>query len=183
MPRYGDNSDRKTSGIGLADQGRGARSNIDLPAEQLAEVERLSSELREVVQRKNKISQTLSKINQILINFDQVVAGDVIINILPDTTLEEVKNSPILSYREVNAAINQWTTNLNLVSRFREEIAQIFGSRRIQAIIKGTDDLKPSEMYAIILKSEINALPSGQEYTTIKRELTDIISSLEAKLI
>ena len=183
MPRYGDNSDRKTSGIGSADQGRGARSNIDLPAEQLAEVERLSSALREVVQRKNKTSQALSKINQILINFDEVVAGDIVINILPDTSLEEIKNSPILSFFEINTEINQWTTNLNLVNRFKQEISKIFGSPRIQAIIRGTDDLRPAEMYAIILKSEINALPRGQEYTTIKRELTDIISSLEAKLI
>jgi hypothetical protein len=184
MPRYGTNSDRKTTGLNNTRGGdTPLNSNIDLPAEQLAEVERLRNELNEVRQYKNKVSQKLSKLNQIIVNFDQVIAGDIIINILPDTSLEEIYNSPILSYREIIAAIDNQIEVLNLISKCKIEISKIFGSSRLEAIRRGTDELRPEEMYSTILKAEIQALPRGNDYTTIKTELNNIILLLESELI
>lgn len=77
-----------------------------LSEEQLSAVEELKKEIRYYEDLRKKAENKRSKVKNILDNFEAVVVGEIVVDILPDETSEEIINSFILSKNDIINKLN-----------------------------------------------------------------------------
>jgi hypothetical protein len=86
------NTQTRSSGVGS----RGGNSNVNLTADQEVAVKELKEELTFYQERLKEVKRKRRKIKEILDNLENIILGDVIIDVLPDENSEEIINSLII---------------------------------------------------------------------------------------
>lgn len=190
------NKTSKSSGIGKGKGKKGsiasrATSNpVNLTPEQQAEVEKLKEELRFYQDERRQVANKRNKIKRILDNFEKIVVGDILLDILPDEDSDEIKNSPILTKSEILLEINSsnvlgldpLTKNLAL-----DYINAIFKLESVKELADRSSELGNDELYSAVLSNiiETRNVPgvNGIFATRVKNFLTQIIDDLEDDLL
>jgi hypothetical protein len=73
-----------------------------LSSDQQQEIDSLMAQIDTYTKRLNEVQQKRNKIKTILDNFDDVVLGNVIINLLPDLQTTDILEAPIINSIEIN---------------------------------------------------------------------------------
>ena len=85
---------------------RNNSNNTNIPpslsSDQQQEIDSLMAQIDTYTKRLNEIQQKRNKIKTILDNFEDVVLGNVITNLLPDLQTTDILEAPIISSIEVN---------------------------------------------------------------------------------
>ena len=103
MPRTSSrNTQTRSSGVGS----RGGNPNITLTPDQEAEVQKLKEELTFYQERLKETKRKRRKIKEILDNLENIILGDVIIDVLPDENSEEIINSLIISKTDITKKLS-----------------------------------------------------------------------------
>lgn len=197
MGRYSSkNKTSKSSGIGKGKGKKGsiasmATSNpVNLTPEQQAEVEKLKEELKFYQDERRQVANKRNKIKRILDNFEKIVVGDILLDILPDENSDEIKNSPILTKSEILLEIDNSTiTGLDSTTKTLSinYINAIFKLESVKELTDRSSELENDELYSAVLSNIIetrNAPGVNSDYATrIKNFLTQIIDDLEDDLL
>lgn len=96
------NTENKSSGIG---SGRG-NANVNLTADQEKQIVDLKVELKFYQEQLKDVKKKRRKIKNILDNLENIILGDVIIDVLPDENSEEIINSPIISKIDIKQKLS-----------------------------------------------------------------------------
>jgi len=197
MGRYSSkNKTSKSSGIGKGKGKKGsiasmATSNpVNLTPEQQAEVEKLKEELKFYQDERRQVANKRNKIKRILDNFEKIVVGDILLDILPDENSDEIKNSPILTKSEILLEINN-STIMGLDSTTKtlsiNYINAIFKLESVKELTDRSSELENDELYSAVLSNIIetrNVPGVNSDFATrIKSFLTQIIDDLEDDLL
>lgn len=103
MPRTSSrNTQTRSSGVGS----RGGNPNITLTPDQEAEVQKLKEELTFYQERLRDVKRKRRKVKEILDNLENIILGDVVIDILPDENSEEIINSLIISKTDITKKLS-----------------------------------------------------------------------------
>lgn len=197
MGRYSSkNKTSKSSGIGKGKGKKGsiasmATSNpVNLTPEQQAEVEKLKEELKFYQDERRQVANKRNKIKRILDNFEKIVVGDILLDILPDENSDEIKNSPILTKSEILLEINNSTiTGLDSTTKTLSinYINAIFKLESVKELTDRSSELENDELYSAVLSNIIetrNVPGVNSDFATrIKSFLTQIIDDLEDDLL
>jgi len=197
MGRYSSkNKTSKSSGIGKGKGKKGsiasmATSNpVNLTPEQQAEVEKLKEELKFYQDERRQVANKRNKIKRILDNFEKIVVGDILLDILPDENSDEIKNSPILTKSEILLEINNSTiTGIDSTTRTLSinYINAIFKLESVKELTDRSSELENDELYSAVLSNIIetrNVPGVNSDFATrIKSFLTQIIDDLEDDLL
>lgn len=197
MGRYSSkNKTSKSSGIGKGKGKKGsiasmATSNpVNLTPEQQAEVEKLKEELKFYQDERRQVANKRNKIKRILDNFEKIVVGDILLDILPDENSDEIKNSPILTKSEILLEINNSTiTGIDSTTRTLSinYINAIFKQESVKELTDRSSELENDELYSAVLSNiiETRNIPgvNSDFVTRIKNFLTQIIDDLEDDLL
>ena len=127
-----------------------------------------------------------AKIKEILDNFEAVVVGDIILDILPDESSEEIMNSVIiyrwdirnyldgLDVEETDEEGPSGTTvsgfTADQISEALSLVDEIFNSSLVKNLIFQSSVLREGELYAPLyhqVMSQINNYPTGKEVLTV----------------
>jgi len=197
MGRYSSkNKTSKSSGIGKGKGKKGsiasmATSNpVNLTPEQQAEVEKLKEELKFYQDERRQVANKRNKIKRILDNFEKIVVGDILLDILPDENSDEIKNSPILTKSEILLEINN-STIMGLDSTTKtlsiNYINAIFKLESVKELTDRSSELENDELYSAVLSNiiETRNVPGVNSVfaTRVKNFLTQIIDDLEDDLL
>ena len=107
---------------------------IVLTAEQEQAIGDLKAEREIYKEQLKKARRKRSKIKDILDNFEAVVIGDVLLDVLPDENADEIVNSVIISKTDIINVLNGFDT-----TEITEEVTTItFGSATTEEIVVGT---------------------------------------------
>jgi len=197
MGRYSSkNKTSKSSGIGKGKGKKGsiasmATSNpVNLTPEQQAEVEKLKEELKFYQDERRQVANKRNKIKRILDNFEKIVVGDILLDILPDENSDEIKNSPILTKSEILLEINNSTiTGLDSTTKTLSinYINAIFKLESVKELTDRSSELENDELYSAVLSNiiETRNVPGVNSVfaTRVKNFLTQIIDDLEDDLL
>ena len=197
MGRYSSkNKTSKSSGIGKGKGKKGsiasmATSNpVNLTPEQQAEVEKLKEELKFYQDERRQVANKRNKIKRILDNFEKIVIGDILLDILPDENSDEIKNSPILTKSEVLLEINNSNImGLDPVTKTLSinYINAIFKLESVKELTDRSSELENDELYSAVLSNiiETRNVPGVNSVfaTRVKNFLTQIIDDLEDDLL
>jgi len=197
MGRYSSkNKTSKSSGIGKGKGKKGsiasmATSNpVNLTPEQQAEVEKLKEELKFYQDERRQVANKRNKIKRILDNFEKIVVGDILLDILPDENSDEIKNSPILTKSEILLEINNSTiTGIDSTTRTLSinYINAIFKLESVKELTDRSSELENDELYSAVLSNiiETRNVPGVNSVfaTRVKNFLTQIIDDLEDDLL
>lgn len=96
------NTENKSSGIG---SGRG-NANVNLTADQEKQIVDLKVELKFYQEQLKDVKKKRRKIKNILDNLENIILGDVIIDVLPDENSEEIINSSIISKVDIKQKLS-----------------------------------------------------------------------------
>lgn len=133
-----------------------------------------------------------AKIKEILDNFEAVVVGDIILDILPDESSEEIMNSIIISKIDVSNYLSGidveeimtvtgnpgfTTTTISTLSGFTADqislsislLNEIFNRSLVKALIHQSNELDEGELYVPVyhqVMSEINGSANSKEILT-----------------
>jgi len=197
MGRYSSkNKTSKSSGIGKGKGKKGsiasmATSNpVNLTPEQQAEVEKLKEELKFYQDERRQVANKRNKIKRILDNFEKIIVGDILLDILPDENSDEIKNSPILTKSEILLEINN-STIMGLDSTTKtlsiNYINAIFKLESVKELTDRSSELENDELYSAVLSNiiETRNVPGVNSVfaTRVKNFLTQIIDDLEDDLL
>lgn len=168
MGRYSSkNKTSKSSGIGKGKGKKGsiasmATSNpVNLTPEQQAEVEKLKEELKFYQDERRQVANKRNKIKRILDNFEKIIVGDILLDILPDENSDEIKNSPILTKSEILLEINNSTiTGLDSTTKTLSinYINAIFKLESVKELTDRSSELENDELYSAVLSNIIGFL-------------------------
>lgn len=197
MGRYSSkNKTSKSSGIGKGKGKKGsiasmATSNpVNLTPEQQAEVEKLKEELKFYQDERRQVANKRNKIKRILDNFEKIIVGDILLDILPDENSDEIKNSPILTKSEILLEINNSTiTGLDSTTKTLSinYINAIFKLESVKELTDRSSELENDELYSAVLSNiiETRNVPGVNSVfaTRVKNFLTQIIDDLEDDLL
>lgn len=201
MGRYSSkNKVSKSSGLGkgpgkkglIASLAQQATSNpVNLTPEQQAEVEKLKEELKYYQDERRQVTNKRNKIKRILDNFEKIVVGDILLDILPDENSDEIKNSPILTRSEIIFEIN----NNNVIglsdpstrALSLKYVNAIFDMESVKELADRSSELEPDELYLAIIDSMIENRPvpgvAPFQANRVKAFLRQIIDDLEDDLL
>jgi hypothetical protein len=189
-----------------------ARSNPNstpkppLTEDQLQAISELKAERAIYEKQLNKAMNKRNKIKEIIDNFESVILGDILINLLPDETSEEIVNSIIISKNDIKNALSgidtteiteevtsgfgnyaQTTTVVTgTVSGYtgggvdsaNTLLNNIFNNSVVREIINISPILNDDELYAPIIYEYIETLQSG---VVGKEILRNIVNNIETK--
>lgn len=180
MARFNSKStNTKSSGLGKVPAPNA--TEITLTSEQEEEISKLKEELDFYQQR---LTQTRSKQNQIktiLDNFEAVVVGEIILDILPDENSDEIINSPIISLQEVIEAISGVGYSTIVKTKLTELSQKVFQLNIIKLLIEQSTELEDRELYLPLWYRSIDSLPGVQE--NYKEALKEILRAIEIDLL
>lgn len=187
MARFNSkNTNTRSSGLGNVPAPNA--TEIALTPEQEGEISRLKEELATYQQRLTQTKNKQIVIKNILDNFEKVVVGDIILDILPDENSDEIINSPIISLQEVIDAISGVTypqvsaDNVPEVKAVLTDLSQkVFQLNIIKLLIEQSTELETGELYLPLWYRSIDALPGVQEI--YKEALREILRAIEIDLL
>jgi hypothetical protein len=165
-----------------------------LTSDQLVAIEALKAE-RSIYEKKlQKAISKRAKIKEILDNFEAVVVGDIILDILPDESSEEIMNSIIISKIDILNHLNginveeietetttkgstSTTTTTSTASGFTADqienaqslLEKIFNTALVKNLIFQSSELDEGELYTPVyhqVMSQINSNATGKEVLT-----------------
>ena len=159
-----------------------------LTSDQLVAIEALKAE-RSIYEKKlQKAINKRAKIKEILDNFEAVVVGDIILDILPDESSEEIMNSIIISKIDILNHLNgidveeittestsgNYTTTASGFTADQIENAislleEIFNTALVKNLIFQSSELDEGELYVPVyhqVMSQIYPNPTGKEVLT-----------------
>lgn len=165
-----------------------------LTSDQLVAIEALKAE-RSIYEKKlQKAISKRAKIKEILDNFEAVVVGDIILDILPDESSEEIMNSIIISKIDILNHLNginveeietetttkgstSTTTTTSTASGFTADqienaqslLEEIFNTALVKNLIFQSSELDEGELYTPVyhqVMSQINSNATGKEVLT-----------------
>jgi hypothetical protein len=165
-----------------------------LTSDQLVAIEALKAE-RSIYEKKlQKAINKRAKIKEILDNFEAVVVGDIILDILPDESSEEIMNSIIISKIDILNHLNginveeietetttkgstSTTTTTSTASGFTADqienaqslLEKIFNTALVKNLIFQSSELDEGELYTPVyhqVMSQINSNATGKEVLT-----------------
>ena len=144
-------------------------TTANLTTEQVAEVNSLKEELKYYQSLLTKTKSKRSKIKNILDNFEKIIVGDMILDIIPDENSEEIMNSVIISKSDIidkldgidtgnnnnnnNASgydsySNDYSNyDYNTIYRAKSLINTIFNRNVIKELIARSTQLNEEELY------------------------------------
>lgn len=184
----------KSSGLGKGKGKKGSTTTsnpVNLTPEQQAEVEKLKEELRFYQNEKRQVSNKRNKIKRILDNFEKIVVGDILLDILPDEDSDEIKNSPILTKSEILSEINN-TDIIGLSDPATRALSinyinAIFKLETVKELADRSSELGPDELYLSIIDNMIENKPvpgvAPFQANRVKAFLRQIIDDLEDDLL
>ena len=185
-------------------QGTGPTTG-NLTGDQLNEYNVLKEELKYYQNLLNKTKSKRNKIKDILDNFENIIAGDIILDIIPDESSDEILNSAIISKSDIVNKLNGINTDINQSSnqgasgydsygydnfysnytsndiyRAKSMLNTIFNKNVIKELIARSSALNEDELYVPIYYQMID-----QSNSTIaaKDLLKDVIEEIEASLL
>ena len=187
MARFNSkNANTRSSGLGEIPASNA--TEITLTSEQEGEVSRLKEEL---VTYQRRLTQTRNKQNQIktiLDNFEKVVVGDIILDILPNENSDEIINSPIISLQEVIDTITGITysqLSFNNSQAVKNQLItlsrNVFGLNIIKLLIEQSTELGEGELYLPLWYRTIDILPGVEE--NYKEALREVLRTIEMDLL
>lgn len=187
MARFNSkNTDTKSSGLSNVPPPNA--TEITLTPEQEGEISRLKEELATYQQRLTQTRNKQNQIKTILDNFEKVVVGDIILDILPDEDSDEIINSPIISLQEVTDAISgvtypqissEYSTAVKAILKNLSQ--KVFQLNIIKLLIEQSTELEDGELYLPLWYRSIETLPGVQE--TYKEALREILRAIEIDLL
>lgn len=171
-----------------------------LTPEQQSQINSLKEELSYYRQLLNKTKQKRNKIQEVFDNYDNIIAGNIIVSILPDENLDEIKNSVIISKQEISNKLNNIevadpnnSQNENSQDSFSSSnfseyspsditkvnnlLNDIFDRNIIVELIQKSSILNENELYAPIYYQMIN---ESNMSISAKDLFTDIIAEIES---
>ena len=176
---------------------------IVLTAEQEQAIGDLKAEREIYKEQLKKARRKRSKIKDILDNFEAVVIGDVLLDVLPDENADEIVNSVIISKTDIINVLNGFdtteiteevttttfgstTTNeivVGTVSGYTEgqidsakgTLDRIFNSSTIRELISLSPILNDGELYSPIYFQRINEVDGGPNGKELLREIIEDI--------
>jgi hypothetical protein len=108
---------------------------IVLTAEQEQAIDDLKAEREIYKEQLKKARRKRSKIKDILDNFEAVVIGDVLLDVLPDENADEIVNSAIISKTDITNVLNGFdTTEIMETVTTQEYVTDAFGTTRLQTV-------------------------------------------------
>ena len=198
MGRYSSkNKISKSSGLGPGRKGsiasltQQASSNpVNLTPEQQSAIEKLKEELKYYQDERREVTNKRLKISRILDNFEKIVVGDILLDILPDENSDEIKNSPILTKSEVLLEINNANVpGLDPITKTLalDYINAIFKMESVKELTERSSELGNDELYSAILTNIVEDRPvpgvRGFIANRVKFFLLQIIDNLEDDLL
>jgi hypothetical protein len=200
MGRYSSkNKVSKSSGLGkgpgkkglIASLAQQASSNpVNLTPEQQSAIEKLKEELKYYQDERREVTNKRLKISRILDNFEKIIVGDILLDILPDENSDEIKNSPILTKSEVLLEINNANVpGLDPITRTLalNYINMIFKMESVKELTERSSELGNDELYSAILTNIVEDRPipgvKGFIANRVKFFLLQIIDNLEDDLL
>jgi len=117
------NTENKSSGIG---SGRG-NANVNLTADQEKQIVDLRAELKFYQGKLTDVKKKRRKIKNILDNLENIILGDVIIDVLPDENSEEIINSSIISKVDIKQKLSGVDTSEIMESVTTQEYVSFGG--------------------------------------------------------
>jgi len=117
------NTENKSSGIG---SGRG-NANVNLTADQEKQIVDLKAELKFYQGKLTDVKKKRRKIKNILDNLENIILGDVIIDVLPDENSEEIINSSIISKVDIKQKLSGVDTSEIMESVTTQEYVSFGG--------------------------------------------------------
>lgn len=176
---------------------------IVLTAEQEQAIGDLKAEREIYKEQLKKARRKRSKIKDILDNFEAVVIGDVLLDVLPDENADEIVNSVIISKTDIINVLNGFdtteiteeVTTITFGSATTEEIVvgtvsgytegqvdsakgtldRIFNSSTIRELISLSPILNDGELYSPIYFQRINEVDGGPNGKELLREIIEDI--------
>lgn len=192
MGRYSSkNKVAKSSGLGKGMANSRSTSNpVNLTPEQQEKVEKLKEELKYYQNERRQISGKRNKISRILDNFEKIVVGDILLDILPDENSEEITNSAILSKNEILLEINNNNVpGVDVVTKTLavKYIDALFKIESIKELTERSSELDPGEIYSAILLNmiETRSVPGVAPFiaSRVKQLLYMVVEKLEDDLL
>lgn len=181
----------KSSGLGSGRANSRATSNpVNLTPEQQEEVSKLKEELKYYQDLKRQVSGKRNKISRILDNFEKIVVGDILLDILPDEDSEEILNSAILSKTEIILEIN--STNVPGLDPATKTLSlsyvnAIFKMESVKELIERSSELGNDELYSAVLNNIVESRPvpgvAGFLANRVKFFLLQVLDKLEDDLL
>ena len=177
---------------------------IVLTEEQEQAIDNLKAEREIYKEQLKRARRKRSKIKDILDNFDAVVLGDILLDVLPDENADEIVNSVIISKTDIINVLNGFDTTeiteevttttfgstttdeivVGTVSGYTEgqidsakgTLDRIFNSSTIRELISLSPILNDGELYSPIYFQRINEVDGGPNG---KELLEEIIKDIE----
>ena len=175
-----------------------------LTSDQLVAIEALKAE-RSIYEKKlQKAINKRAKIKEILDNFEAVVVGDIILDILPDESSEEIMNSIIISKIDILNHLNgidveeietETTTSMGFsststttttstasgftadqISKAKALLGEIFNTALVKTLIFQSSELDEGELYTPVYYQVMSQINSN---ATGKEVLTFTLNSIE----
>ena len=200
MGRYSSkNKVSKSSGLGkgpgkkglIASLAQQASSNpVNLTPEQQSAITKLKEELKYYQDERREVTNKRLKISRILDNFEKIVVGDILLDILPDENSDEIKNSPILTKSEILLEVN--SANVPGLDPATRALAlafvnAIFKMESVKELTERSSELGNDELYSAVLTNIVEERPvpgvKGFIANRVKFFLLQIIDNLEDDLL
>ena len=179
------------------------KETIVLTEEQEQAIVDLKAEREIYKEQLKRARRKKSKIKDILDNFDAVIIGDILLDVLPDENADEIVNSVIISKTDIINVLNGFdtteiteevttttfggtTTNeivVGTVSGYTEgqidsakgTLDRIFNSSTIRELISLSPILNDGELYSPIYFQRINEVDGGPNGKELLREIIEDI--------
>ncbi len=125
-----ENTARRTSG-----RGSGGRGTTNLTEDQEQAIAELKAEREIYKEQLKRARRKRSKIKDILDNFEAVILGDVLLDVLPDENADEIVNSVIISKTDIINVLSGFDiTEIMETVTTQEYVTDSFGNTRLQNV-------------------------------------------------
>ena len=167
------------------------KETIVLTAEQEQAIDNLKAEREIYKEQLKKARRKRSKIKDILDNFEAVVIGDVLLDVLPDENADEIVNSVIISKTDITNILDGFDTTMaedaesyddtpsgyseGTVKSAKDTLDRIFDSSTIRELISLSPILNDGELYSPIYFQRINEVDGGPNGKELLREIIEDI--------
>ena len=168
------------------------KETIVLTEEQEQAIVDLKAEREIFKEQLKRAKRKRNKIKDILDNFEAVVIGDVLLDVLPDENADEIVNSVIISKTDIINVLDGFDTTLaedptsyedtpsgyseGTVDSAKDTLDRIFNSSTIRELISLSPILNDGELYSPIYFQRINEVSGGPNG---KELLEEIIKDIE----
>lgn len=186
MARYsGKNTDSKSTKGSNNGLNPGATS-ITLTAEQQTEIDAINAEIQEFNNEINRVRRRKDQVEDILDNFEQIVVGNLLVDILPDEDSDEIKNSKIVSKAEIFEKLNISGDDINNNSRKARAgkiVTKVFKLELVKELIDQSSELSENELYATVMRDviyDVRIDGTNNQVRRAREKIEDVLDEIES---